>query len=107
MVCLRNICINTLHKGDNVVVVVVVDDDDDDDHDHDDDDDDKPKLAGKIKENKHMLLKLFLLNSTEVNIILLNFITSSSPHSTHGRQEFHESVDWESPLQSATILTDG
>ena len=31
MVCLRNICINTLHKGDN----------DDDDGDIDDDDDDK------------------------------------------------------------------
>jgi hypothetical protein len=30
MVCLRNICINTLHKGDN----------DDDDNDDDDDDDD-------------------------------------------------------------------
>ena len=29
MVCLRNICINTLHKGD--------DDDDDDDDDNDDD----------------------------------------------------------------------
>ena len=29
MVCLRNICINTLHKGD-----------DDDDYDNDDDDDD-------------------------------------------------------------------
>ena len=33
MVCLRNICINTLHKGDN-------DDDDDDDDDGEDDDDD-------------------------------------------------------------------
>jgi hypothetical protein len=32
MVCLRNICINTLHKRDN-------DDDDDDDNDNDDDDD--------------------------------------------------------------------
>jgi hypothetical protein len=32
MVCLRNICINTLHKGDNVVVD---DDDDDDDDDND------------------------------------------------------------------------
>jgi len=31
MVCLRNICINTLHKGDE-------DDDDDDDNDDDDDD---------------------------------------------------------------------
>ena len=31
MVCLRNICINTLHKGD---------DDDDNDNDDDDDDDD-------------------------------------------------------------------
>jgi hypothetical protein len=30
MVCLRNICINTLHKGDN-------DDDEDDDDDDDDD----------------------------------------------------------------------
>jgi hypothetical protein len=30
MVCLRNICTNTLHKGDN--------DDDDDDDDNDDDD---------------------------------------------------------------------
>ena len=33
MVCLRNICINTLHKGDD-------DDDDDDDDDNDNDDDD-------------------------------------------------------------------
>ena len=32
MVCLRNICINTLHKGDN-----------DDDDDDDDDDDNKTK----------------------------------------------------------------
>ena len=31
MVCLRNICINTLHKGDN--------DDDDDNNNNDDDDD--------------------------------------------------------------------
>ena len=33
MVCLKNICINTLHKGDN-------DDDDDDDNDNDNDDND-------------------------------------------------------------------
>jgi hypothetical protein len=34
MVCLRNICINTLHKGDND------DDNDDDDNNNNDDDDD-------------------------------------------------------------------
>ena len=38
MVCLRNICINTLHKGDN--------DDDDDDNDDDDDDDDNNNNNG-------------------------------------------------------------
>jgi len=63
-----------------------------------------PTTHGK---NKHILLKLFLLNSTEVNITLLHVITSSSPHSTHRQQEFHESVDWESPLQGATTLKDG
>ena len=36
MVCLRNICINTLHKGDN---------DDDDDGDYDDDDNNNNNLS--------------------------------------------------------------
>jgi hypothetical protein len=46
MVCLRNICINTLHKGDSIFTYDddgdydYDDDDDDDDDDNDDDDDD-------------------------------------------------------------------
>jgi hypothetical protein len=40
MVCLRNICINALHKGDN--------DDDDGDGDGDDDDDDDDNNNNKV-----------------------------------------------------------
>ena len=39
MVCIRNICLNTLHKGDN--------DDDDDDDDNDNDDENNNKYFGK------------------------------------------------------------
>ena len=38
MVCLRNICINTLHKGDN--------DDDDDDNDDDDNNNNTVQFSG-------------------------------------------------------------
>jgi len=31
MVCLRNICINTLHKGDTAAAAAAADDDEDDD----------------------------------------------------------------------------
>jgi hypothetical protein len=41
MVCLRNICINTLHEGDN-------DDDDYDDNDDDYDDDDNNNNNNKL-----------------------------------------------------------
>ena len=41
MVCLRNICINTLHKGDN-------DDDDDDDDDNNNNNNNKLKLNSRI-----------------------------------------------------------
>ena len=42
MVCLRNICINTLHKGDNN------DDDDDDDDDDNNNNNNNNKLNGVI-----------------------------------------------------------
>ena len=61
MVCLRNICINTLHKGDNDdddddddydydYDYDDYDDDDDDDDDYDDDDDDDNNNNEKFKE---------------------------------------------------------
>ena len=40
MVCLRNICINTLHKGDND------DDDDDDDDDNNNNNNNKSRVLG-------------------------------------------------------------
>ena len=45
MVCLGNVCINTLHKGDN-------DDDDDDDNDYDDDDDDNNNNNNNMRDYK-------------------------------------------------------
>ena len=51
MVCLRNICINTLHKGDNDVDDDDDDDDDDNDDDDDDDDDDDNNNNNKVKIN--------------------------------------------------------
>ena len=43
MVCLRNICINTLHKGDN---------DDDDDDDDDNDNNNNNNNNNKLRKNK-------------------------------------------------------
>ena len=48
MVCLRNICINTLHKGDD-------DDDDDDDNDDDDDDNNNNNNNNNNKSESHLL----------------------------------------------------
>ena len=43
MVCLRNICINTLHKGDN--------DDDDDDDDDDDNNNNNNNIEKTVRHN--------------------------------------------------------
>ena len=53
MVCLRNICINTLHKGDND------DDNDYDDDDDDDYDDDNNNNNNNNRQNQYYQNKLF------------------------------------------------
>ena len=49
MVCLRNICINALHKGDNNDYDYYDDDDDYDDYDDDDDDDNNNNNSGLMR----------------------------------------------------------
>ena len=70
MVCLRNICINTLHKAD--------DDDDDDDNDDDDDDNNNNKLVETILDgrvtiswNQHEQIDRTIPNNKS-NIIIRN-----------------------------------
>ena len=53
MVCLRNICINTLHKGD--------DDDDNDDDDYDDNDDDCDNNNNNNNNNNLHIVKFGIL----------------------------------------------
>ena len=50
MVCLRNICINTLHKGDN-----------DDDNDNDNDDDDNNNNNNN-NNNSIIAIQFFIIN---------------------------------------------
>jgi hypothetical protein len=54
MVCLGNICINTLHKGD---------DDDDDDNDDDDDDDNNNNNNNNNNKNNKLRMKYVLCGS--------------------------------------------
>ena len=51
MVCLRNICINTLHKGD---------DDDDDDDDDDNNNNNNKQMKEKLKQEYSSKLRMML-----------------------------------------------
>jgi len=61
MVCLRNISVDTLHKGDTEHDDD--DDDDDDDEDDDDDDDDDNNNNNRIHHHHYNLQQQFLWNS--------------------------------------------